>query len=336
MTAERLMTDALTKTTSSVLPRKTFSLSARVTSISLAGLIASWAVYTSLVAPWLLPVIVLPTIWMFSYHSSLSPSQRGSSERLLWIYLGAAIPGILIVMIFQGILLVPFVSLVFGSDKDFFWHEFGAVKKESDIRDDSHRAARAEFTATPSYWTFVLFMSFVLASGLEETLKYTMIMIGKGKGRLVHGKERIMYGAAAGLGFATLENIAWIIPACQSEDGGKLLLTVVERMGLGVPLHTVAGMLTGVGVVQRDLKGEQLGLLSIVGPSIFFHGLFDFVLFGYSAWSGHVGWVHPEDVTGIAVLLVATVAVGIATTLTLYGRMAKLGLDNSVATEAKS
>lgn len=311
-------------------------MSARVTSITLGILITSWAAYTSAIAPLLLPVILLPTIWMFYHYSSMPPGQRGSPERLLWIYLGTAIPGILIVMILQGVLLVPFVSLVFKSDKDFFWHEFETVKTEADIRDDAHRAARVEFTATPSYWTFVFFMAFVVASGLEEMLKYAMIMIGKGKGRLVHQGECIMYGAAAGIAFATLENIAWIIPACQSERGGRLLLTIVERMGLGIPLHTVAGMLTGVGVARRDLKGERLSLLSIVGPSIFFHGLFDFVLFGYSAWHGHIGWVHPEDLTGIAILLVATVAVGLATTLVLRGRVAKLGLNSSFVAQAKA
>lgn len=239
----------------------------------------------------------------------MTHARQADIERLCWTYLGATIPGIPLVMLVQGAMMVPFVSMALGSRNDFFWHELQNVKKESHVRDNAHRAERAELAASSGHWAVVVFMSFIVAAGTEEMLKYVMVMLARKGSRVVHEMDSVMNGAAAGLGFAITESLGFIFTDCQGESSGKLLLTIVERIGLSIPLHVICGMLTGVNAARLDLKQERLNLLKIFGPAIFFHGLFDLVLLGYSAWMGHIGWVHPEDARGIVLLLISNMVV---------------------------
>lgn len=245
---------------------------------------------------------------------------------MFWVYLATAVVGMPLMSALQAALTIPFVALVFKKkDQDFLWHELENVKEDMDIIDADHRARRAAFAARPSYWIFVLYMSFVVASGMEELLKYIMVRFGK-RHRSIDNLEYLMYGIVAGLSFATLENLGFLIRACQAETGGRLLLTLVERIALGVPIHTICATLTAAGLAIQDFNISKLGFMGVIGPSIFFHGMFDFILFGYCAWSGNVGWIHPEDLGSIVVLFVCAIVIITAAAFSLRSRIVILSL----------
>lgn len=300
------------------------STTARVACLILIISTTVWAAYTSFLAVLILPVFLAPTIYFFYYNTRVPQAQQIDPNRLYWSYLGTAFPGMLLSTLAQGAILIPFVSLVFGSQKDVFWHEFENVHKESDIRDDTHQAARAAFTATPTYWFFTIFMCFVVTGGTEELLKYAVVTLAKRKQDYVRNMDLIMYGAASGLSFATLEGIGFVIADFQPESVGKPLLTLVERLVMGIPIHVICGTLTAVNIARRQLKQEKLSFLRIIGPAILFHGLLNFVLLGYCASAGIVGWIHPDDIGTLISLMLAVMAVIVAAAFVLRSELTKL------------
>ncbi|HNA16783.1 MAG TPA: PrsW family glutamic-type intramembrane protease, partial [Ferruginibacter sp.] len=85
--------------------------------------------------------------------------------------------------------------------------------------------------------------------------------------------DGIVYSMMVGMGFATLENIAYVL-----QHG---YITGITRMFLSVPAHATFAVLMGyhVGLAKFDAtrRGRYL-LLAIFWP-VLFHGTFDFFLF---------------------------------------------------------
>jgi RsiW-degrading membrane proteinase PrsW (M82 family) len=82
-----------------------------------------------------------------------------------------------------------------------------------------------------------------------------------------------MYAVMVGMGFATLENIAYVL---QNGVG-----TGITRMFLSVPAHATFAVLMGYHVGLAKFNPARRGwyfLLAIIWPVIF-HGTFDFFLF---------------------------------------------------------
>lgn len=75
-----------------------------------------------------------------------------------------------------------------------------------------------------------------------------------------------------------------------------MVLILVERIGLGQLGHLEAGCLTALRAIRRDYYGDQLWWLEVVGPSILYHGVFDFVAFSVSVLEGNVGFIHPTGI----------------------------------------
>jgi RsiW-degrading membrane proteinase PrsW (M82 family) len=85
--------------------------------------------------------------------------------------------------------------------------------------------------------------------------------------------DGIMYAVMVGMGFATLENIAYVL---QNGVG-----TGITRMFLSVPAHATFAVLMGYHVGLAKFNPARRGwyfLLAIIWPVIF-HGTFDFFLF---------------------------------------------------------
>lgn len=323
---DHVVADSSTGLIAETISQRTPSMAARIGFVIFGVAMTGWAAYTSFIAVLLLPVFLSPTIYFFYYNLRKPHDRRINPERLSWSYLGTAVPGLPLITLLQGALLIPFVSLIFGSQKDFFWHEFETVHKDSDIRDDAHRAARAAFTTTPAYWVFVVFFSYFATGATEETLKYTVIMLARRKQEHIRWVDYFMYGAASGLSFGTLEGLGFLIPECGKESAGKLLLTLFERMVMGIISHSIWGMLTGVNLARAQLKGEKLNFLHIVGPSIFFHGSMNFLFMGYCAWAGIIGWIHPEDFASLSSLLLGVAVIFALSSFTLSRSVDKVSM----------
>lgn len=140
--------------------------------------------YSSPTTTALLPIILTPTLLLLRYRSRA----RAPLETLLWTSLGTATLSTPLLITVQSALTYMATTILFGPDRDWFLNELQTVASESDIRDDPHRAQRAEFARRPRYVVFVVVMAFVLAGLCEELQKYVSIALavrsrGRGQGR---------------------------------------------------------------------------------------------------------------------------------------------------------
>lgn len=187
-----------------------------------------------------------------------------------------------------------------------------------------HLNTRAVMARTPRYTVFLALFAVLSAALPEELLKYLPVLWLQRR-RKAQGQEeerrdrqlgkRVAVGAAtaASLGFAIVELAAYVQAAAATTAGPPMSVTLLERVFIGLPGHVATAVLAASRGADAEGEGSVSGwrdVLGAVAPSVLYHALFDFVLFGSSAWvGGHVGWVHPEGVRAVVGTLGACVCV---------------------------
>lgn len=92
---------------------------------------------------------------------------------------------------------------------------------------------------------------------------------------MTHPYGVVLFGLAAALGFAALENVTYVMG--EKTDSASWALAVVRAL-LAVPLHGTTGALIGVGLARRRFLGDQTQtILRILVLPVLIHGLYDFV-----------------------------------------------------------
>jgi RsiW-degrading membrane proteinase PrsW (M82 family) len=147
---------------------------------------------------------------------------------------------------------------------------------------------------------YPLFKAFVVAGLVEEYLKLTVVRLSVYRsGAFDEVMDGVVYTVVAGMGFACLENVLYVL--------GGSLGTALVRAFTAVPLHAVASGLMGysLGLARfaASRRAEQAliarGFLTAVG----IHGLYDFLLFVAPQWgSWTVALVVPLVVFGFLAL----------------------------------
>ena len=142
---------------------------------------------------------------------------------------------------------------------------------------------------TPSshFWIYIALSSFVTAAFVEEALKLWVVKTHVYKDK--HFDEimdGVTYTIIASLGFATLENILYVF------DGGIGL--AITRALISVPAHAMFSGIMGyyIGKARFSMAQGTDGKIMLKGflLAVFYHGLFNFLLFTES-WP--VGLVFP-------------------------------------------
>ena len=129
--------------------------------------------------------------------------------------------------------------------------------------------------------TYYFFDSFIRAAFLEEMMKFFVIIF-----YCLHlddfdePMDALVYGVAASLGFAVIENWEYVLGA--SKDGFEVAKDVaLIRSFTAVPLHALAGVFMGFflmdAVFQKHNKKFFL-FLSLFFP-VCLHGLYNLILF---------------------------------------------------------
>ncbi len=95
--------------------------------------------------------------------------------------------------------------------------------------------------------------------------------------------DGIIYSVMAGMGFATLENIGYVL-----EHG---LGTGIMRMFLSVPAHGTFAVLMGyhIGLARFDAANRRKHMILAIFWPVLFHGTFDFFLFVGKTWMHFAG-----------------------------------------------
>jgi protease PrsW len=121
-------------------------------------------------------------------------------------------------------------------------------------------------------WYYFL-LSFIVVAGSEEGCKYLML-----RGYAYRNKafsepfDGIIYSVMISMGFATLENIGYVL--------NYGFQTGILRMFLSVPSHAAFAVLVGyhVGLAKFDKPRGIQHIVKGLLLAIFFHGAFDFFL----------------------------------------------------------
>ena len=97
--------------------------------------------------------------------------------------------------------------------------------------------------------------------------------------------DGIVYAVVVSMGFATLENILYVM------DHG--FATGILRMFLSVPAHATFGVLMGyhVGLARFDPANKRKYMFLAIFWPVVFHGTFDFLLFVGNTWMHFAGAV---------------------------------------------
>jgi RsiW-degrading membrane proteinase PrsW (M82 family) len=150
-----------------------------------------------------------------------------------------------------------------------------------------HPAGRAAFDA------------FVVAALVEESLKLCVLLVLPfRKAAFDEPMDGIVYGVASALGFATLENVLYVV------QGG--IGVAVMRGLLSVPGHTAWGALLGFFAGGGRLRGRPFaGAMTGLAAAVALHGLYDFpVMYAFMSGKG----APPEAVQALMLLLLLAVS----------------------------
>lgn len=126
--------------------------------------------------------------------------------------------------------------------------------------------------------------AFLIVSLSEEASKFLAIRYIPYRRRAFDDPfDGIIYSVMAGMGFATLENIGYVM-----EHG---LGTGIMRMFLSVPAHGTFAVLMGyhIGLARFDPANKRKHLILAIFWPVLFHGIFDFFLFVGNTWLHFAG-----------------------------------------------
>jgi len=149
--------------------------------------------------------------------------------------------------------------------------------------------------------------AFVLAAFLEEVLKYLCIRRITFSSFVVDARSLFIYGGCGALGFATVENILYVL------QGGENVAIV--RSVLSVPGHMAWGLLQGCALGRRRFLNSSIRFHDALLIPVLSHGFFDVFLF----WSSRY---NSRKLSALGVSL--TVWTAIATWLYVRGKAVNL------------
>lgn len=124
----------------------------------------------------------------------------------------------------------------------------------------------------PSVPTLVV--ACVIAPVVEELTKALGVLRVKRRGMLMEIENGIVYGAAAGLGFAATENLLYESTAYLTDGVEAWAATAVLRSLSSALLHATASSLVGLGIARNALQGKSW--MPYYLGAVVMHGGFNF------------------------------------------------------------
>jgi len=211
--------------------------------------------------------------------------QREPYGRLLWIFLYGAVASIVIAIIIED-LLVNLLDL----NMERIYQIFG---ENPDIT--------------------TLLLALVIAPFVEEAAK--SIGVFSARRRMRDIEDGIIYGAAAGLGFAATENMLYEGSAF-AEGAEALIAVAVVRTLSSALLHATASSVFGLGIARNAWQGRRL--LPYYLGAVAIHSVFNF--------AASFGVIYAETIGDSAYLigLVAALALAIGGISFMRGKIRAL------------
>ena len=148
----------------------------------------------------------------------------------------------------------------------------------------------------------ILVTTFLSVAVVEETMKYLAVRVkAYNSSSFSEVMDGIVYGVAAGLGFATIENIFYVF-------GFGTISTALIRAFMSVPSHAAYGGIMGfyLGMAKSfrlsSKQHERKLILTGLAIAILLHGLYDTIAFTLEGLAGLVGLVVMTAISWIILL----------------------------------
>ncbi|WP_250278873.1 PrsW family intramembrane metalloprotease [[Clostridium] colinum] len=130
------------------------------------------------------------------------------------------------------------------------------------------------FAPQPTSIYYPFYISFIVASFVEETYKYIILKFLIWKNNNYNEPfDGILYAVYISLGFATIENILYVF---NPVIGG--MYTAISRAIFSIPAHAIFGVYMGYYLSKEKFFKFKIKMFSILVP-ILIHGLYDLLLF---------------------------------------------------------
>ncbi len=170
-----------------------------------------------------------------------------------------------------------------------------------------------------------LYHGFVVAAGVEELAKLLCVYwFVWQKPEFDERMDGIVYATRAGLGFAMVENVIYLLG---TEGHGEFLAVYAGRALLAVPGHAIWAGFAGYFAARRRFDRAGPGLVGGFLVAVFLHGAYDAAVFLRAP-------LVQDGLTGIAnALLLVPVLVIVGGGIVLY-RLAKRAVRADDASEA--
>jgi RsiW-degrading membrane proteinase PrsW (M82 family) len=190
--------------------------------------------------------------------------------------------------------------------KVYYWY---FQSSETSVSDDKVQFAQQHIVSV----IIVLFLaSFVMAAGIEETMKHFAVRNCLMISPLKDPHSILCYLLSAALGFATAENILYVLGSAATPpiEGFSMVVGQVIVLGLRwlCPVHPICAVLQAVNMSYAVMNIQSMSLFWVLFPAIFTHGIFDFVMFLASAFSFIYGWDSLNFLIG-TVVCAATIVI---------------------------
>jgi RsiW-degrading membrane proteinase PrsW (M82 family) len=149
-----------------------------------------------------------------------------------------------------------------------------------------------------------LYTSYFIAGLTEESAKALVLYFVVWRSTVFDERlDGIVYATRAGLGFALVENVGYLLGA---ETPAGLLGMWVVRAVLAVPGHAIYAGFMGYWAARKKFDGTGPGLLGGLAIAIFLHGSYDAALFLIGVFAKKGG---PAQVLILPLLVVPIVVV---------------------------
>lgn len=121
------------------------------------------------------------------------------------------------------------------------------------------------------------FHAYVVAAMIEEACKILVVYwVVWRRPEFDERMDGIVYASRAGLGFALVENVFYLMG--QQSVGGEIQLWIMRAV-LAVPGHAMWTGMIGAMAARRRFDGKGLGLVGGYLLAVAFHGTYDFCVY---------------------------------------------------------
>jgi len=171
------------------------------------------------------------------------------------------------------------------------------------------------------------FHAFIVAAAVEEACKILVVYwVVWRKPELDERMDGIVYASRAGLGFALVENVMYLLN--QHSLQGQIVVWV-ERALLAVPGHAMWTGMIGAMAARRRFDGRGVGLVGGYLLAVAFHGAYDLSVFVQLPLH-----LEGEDLVGHALMVVPVALTVLAFFVLRSMARTALRLDDAQAAHA--